>query len=35
MGTMSPKELLNLWTKDDMPVEMATGHRYASRAKSC
>jgi hypothetical protein len=23
---MSPKELLNLWTKEDVPVEMAIEH---------
>ncbi len=33
MGTISPKELLNLWTKDDMPVEMAIGHILQNLAK--
>jgi hypothetical protein len=33
MGTMSPKELLNLWAKDDMPVEMAMGHVLQNLAK--
>jgi hypothetical protein len=33
MGTMSPKELLNLWVKDDMPVEMAIGHILQNLAK--
>jgi hypothetical protein len=26
MGTMPPKDLLTLWAKDNMPVEMAIGH---------
>ena len=26
MGTMPPKELLDLWTRDDISVEMAIGH---------
>lgn len=26
MGTMPPKELLTLWTREDMTVEMAIGH---------
>jgi hypothetical protein len=30
---MSPKELLNLWAKDDMPVEMAIGHILQNLAK--
>jgi hypothetical protein len=26
MGTMPPKDLLALWARDNMPVEMAVGH---------
>jgi hypothetical protein len=33
MGTMSPKELLTLWARDDMPVEMAVGHILQNLAK--
>jgi len=33
MGTMPPKELLTLWTRDDMPVEMAIGHILQNLAK--
>jgi len=30
---MPPKELLTLWTRDDMPVEMAVGHILQNLAK--
>jgi len=33
MGTMPPKELLTLWARDDMPVEMAVGHILQNLAK--
>lgn len=33
MGTMPPKELLTLWARDDMPVEMAIGHILQNLAK--
>ena len=33
MGTMPPKELLTLWAKDDIPVEMAVGHILQNLAK--
>ncbi|MCP4372637.1 MAG: hypothetical protein GY797_31695 [Deltaproteobacteria bacterium] len=33
MGTMPPKELLTLWARDDMPIEMAVGHMLQNLAK--
>jgi hypothetical protein len=33
MGTMPPKELLILWTRDDIPVEMAVGHLVQNLVK--
>ena len=33
MGTMPPENLVTLWARDDMPVEMAIGHILQNLAK--